>query len=402
MSTNVPSLKFDDTGVSLPAESDIVAGVFQDINDSFGGNINPSLETPQGQLSSSIAAAIADKNSQIAYLSNQLDPSYSSGRFQDAIGRIYWMERIAGQGTSVIATCTGLKGVVIPQGAQAKDSSGNTYTSDSAGIIPDGGSINIPFTCTSIGPTPCPSGSLNVIYQRINGWDSINNASDGTLGRLVESRAEFEYRRKNSVAANAQGTNDAILGAVLAVPGVSDAYVTSNDTGAAVTIGATSYSIAAHSVYVAVQGGMSIDISRAIASKKPGGCGTNGTTTTIVYDLNYDYPQPSQTIKYLIPSGLPIKFAVSIQNNSNLPADITTQIKNAIVSSFVGSDGGTRARIGAQVVAGRFYGNVSKISPYVNILSILLGTSTPTDTSVTPGIDQIPTLSNSDITVTLA
>lgn len=401
MPTNVPPISFTNIGITLPAESDIVSGVLADQNAAFGGDLNLSLETPQGQLATSTAAVIADKNSQIAFMANQTDPAYSSGRWQDGVGRIYFMTRIAGQGTVVVATCGGSAGVVIPSGAMAKDIAGNIYTSNADGIIETGGTVEISFTCSSLGPIACPSANLTTIYQSVPGWDSITNAAAGVLGRLAETRADFEYRRKNSVAVNAQGVVGAIRGAVMAVTGVTDTYVIENTTATAVAVGETSYSVAANSVYVAVVGGASADIARAIWLKKSAGCAMNGATTVTVYDTDYDAPQPSYTIKYEIPSALPVLFAVSIQNNANLPANIATLIKAAIVAAFTGADGGTRARIGAQLVAGRFYSGVAATSPYVNILSILMGTATATLTSVTPGIDEVPTIQDSNITVTL-
>jgi hypothetical protein len=400
--TSVPALEFTQTGVTVPAETDILAGVLDDNNTAFGGNLNPSLETPQGQLASTLTAIIADKNSQIAYVANQVNPDYASGRWQDSIGRIYFIDRIAAQGTAVQATCTGLAGVVIPVGAKAKDSSGNIYSCTQAGTIPVSGSIDLSFVCTTTGPIACPIGALNAIYQAIPGWDSITNAAAGTVGRDVETRIDFETRRRASVALNAQGSLASVYAAVLNVDGVIDAYVAENFTEAPVLFGATSYSLAAHSLYVAAVGGTAADISHAIFTKKSPGCNTNGNTTVTVIDSSgYNYPYPSYDIKFNIPASLPILFAVQIQNNAQLPADIVTLVKNAIIAAFNGTDGGTRARIGSTITVGRFYGGVSATSVHTNVLDINIGTATADQNSVSVGIDQVPTISADDITVTL-
>ena len=86
MSTAVPPVQFTLEGVVLPTDAAILAGVQSDINTAFGGGVNPGLSTPQGQLASSETAVIAEKNSEIAYIANQVDPQYAQGRFQDAIG----------------------------------------------------------------------------------------------------------------------------------------------------------------------------------------------------------------------------------------------------------------------------------------------------------------------------
>ena len=120
----VPKIRFTDAGVSIPEEPQILDGVLAEIDVAFGGGLNKSLSTPQGQLAQSLTAIIGDKNTQILEVSNQIDPARNSGRWQDAIGRIYFMERIAGRGTVVQATCYGLVNSLIPAGSLAQDSNG--------------------------------------------------------------------------------------------------------------------------------------------------------------------------------------------------------------------------------------------------------------------------------------
>jgi len=113
-------------------------------------------------------------------------------------------------------------------------------------------------------------------------------------------------------------------------------------------------------------------------------------------------PYPTYTVKWETPASLPIYFAVSIANNSALPSNITTLVQTAIVNAFNGTDGGSRARIGSTIYAGRFYAGVAATDSNVEILSIYLGTAaSPTGTSVDVGIDQRPTLDTANISVTL-
>ena len=244
MATNVPSIIFTPQGPILPTEQAILAGELLDIDQAFGGGTNPALETPQGQIASSNTAIIGDVHSFIAMLCNQVDPNYASDQFQDAIGNIYFLDRIASASTVVVCDCVGVVGKTIYTGSKATDTSGNVYVSTADATIPDGGTVSIEFQNIISGPIPCPAGTLTSIYQLVDGWDTVNNPSDGVLGRDVESRTDFEFRRQNSVAGNAQGSNAAVLGAVFAVPGVLDAYVIDNSksvaSGAAITSGTIS------------------------------------------------------------------------------------------------------------------------------------------------------------------
>lgn len=402
MSTSVPKITFADTGITLPAGSDILTGRMADINDAFGGGVNQSLTTPQGQIAQSDSAIIEDKNANIAEIVNQVNPDYSSGRWQDAIGRIYFMDRIAAVGTVVTGACVGLVGTVIPIGSQAQDNSGYIYSSITEGVIGEDGTVDIDFQCVTTGPIPCPAGTLTTIYRSVYGWDSVTNAEAGTLGVDVESRADFEFRRKNSVAANAVNSPQSIYAAVLAVEGVLDAYVIDNPLGTAVLEGSTNYSVAANSVYVAVVGGAEADIAQAIWSKKSLGCNYNGNTSYTVYDDNYIDPKPAYVVKWQTPTGVPIYFSVQIEDNPSLPGNIISLVQTAIINAFNGDDGGARARIGSTIYAGRYYAPVFNTNSNVNIQSITLGVTSPgTSTSATMGIDQRPTLDASNITVTL-
>lgn len=400
MATNVPSVQFTDAGLVLPTESAILAGVQQDIDGAFGGGVNPALETPQGQLASSTTAIIGDKNNLFALYVNQVDPDFASGRMQDAIGQIYFIDRKPATPTSVIATCTGLANTLIPVGAQAKASDGNLYVCTQAGTIPVGGSIDLAFACVTDGPIVCPAGSLNQIYQSIPGWDTINNAADGTVGANVESRADFEFRRKQSVALNAVNSLQSIYANVLNVTNVLDAYVTENTTGSPITVGGQT--LVAHSIYVAVVGGAASDIAKAIWNKKSLGASYNGNTSFTVTDTSgYDFPYPAYTVTWETPSALPILFAVQIANNPGLPANIVALVQQAIIGAFNGTDGGVRARIGSTIFASRFYGPITALGTNVSILSLLLGPTTPTLASYTVPINNTPTITAANISVTL-
>ena len=189
---------------------------------------------------------------------------------------------------------------------------------------------------------------------------------------------------------------------LLAVDGVLDAYVIDNPLGSAVLEGATNYSVAANSVYVAVVGGAEADIAAAIWSKKSLGCNYNGNTSYTVYDDNYIDPKPAYAVTWQTPTAVPIYFTVQIEDNPSLPGNIISLVQTAVINAFNGDDGGARARIGCTIYAGRYYAPVFNTNSNVNIQSITLGVTSPgTSTSATMGIDQRPTLDASNITVTL-
>jgi hypothetical protein len=400
--SSVPKIQFTPAGLVIPAETDILAGVQADMNAAFGGGLNPGLETPQGQLASSQAAVIGDKNNEVALIVNQVDPQYSADRFQDAIGRIYFLTRKPATPTAVTATLGGIAGTVIPAGTFAQDTDGNTYALSGDATIGISGTVDADFQNVQTGPIPCAAGTLTSVYQAIPGWDTITNAADGTMGSNVESRADFEYRRRNSVALNGKGTPQAIYAAVFDLLDVLDVYVKDNPSGNTVNTGPTNYPILPHSVYVAVVGGTDAEVAAAIWRKKDTGCDYNGNTTvTVTDDAGYSYPQPTYTVKFERPAALPVLFAVSLVDDPLLPSDIVQRVKAAIIARFNGADGTTRERIGSLILASRYYGAVVAVASNVSLISVLIGTATPTLSQVAVGIDQKPTLSEADISVTL-
>ena len=469
ISTAVPAPTFGPTGFMSPAESAILAGVQADQQAAFGGNLNPALTTPQGQLAQSTTAIIGDANDQFLALAAGVDPAFATGRMQDGIARIYFLTRNPAQSTVVTATCSGLTGVTIPIGAQAQDQGGNLYVATEAGTIPAGGTVQITFACAATGPVSCPIGYLSTIYQAIPGWDSITNTVVGVIGNVVESTADFEYRRQQAVAANSQGALASILGAVWQVPGVLDCYVAENTLptqsgavvtasiagtvlsvtvvasgviaigdmvqGAGVTPGtvitstlsgsgntgtyAVSISQAAasqamnvapggvpllpNSLYVAVYGGTSTAVAQAIWTKKSPGCSMNGNTFVTVSDnVNYPPPFPTYPITFEIPTPTPINFTVAMQLSPSVPAGAALLIQNAVIAAFTGADGGQRARIGSSIFGSRFYAGIAALGPWALIYSVSLGIGSARGNSVLMAINQIPTISATNIAVTFS
>lgn len=373
--TNVPTIAFTPTGFVAPSEASVLAGVQQDYDDAFGGGLDPSLSTPQGQLSTSTSAIIGNVNDTFVDMSNQFNPDFATGRWQDALAAIYLLQRNPSQPTVVQAACTGGQGVEIPPGALAQASDGNLYVCSDGGFIDNTGTITLTFACNAVGPIPCPANTLTKIARAIPGWDSINNPTDGVLGNETETRAEFATRRKESVAANARGTIQAVQGSVLGVPGVLDAFSVQNDTASPATIAGVT--VAAKSIYVSAVGGADANVAKAIWTKKSPGCGYNGNTTVTVVDdsSGYSPPLPTYAVTFERPSSLAILFVVVLQNSLQVPSDVIAQVQAAIIAAFAGSDGGTRARIGSTIFASRYYPPVAALGTWANIISILVGSN---------------------------
>lgn len=402
MTTNVPAPLFDATGLAIPDQSAILAGLLADFRAALGSNFSDATASPGMQLMVALAAVIGAKDDLLLNIVNQVDPAFADGRMQDALARIYYLSRLGPLATTVDCTLSGAAGTVVEAGSLALASDGTIYQSLGQVTIGSGGTVAASFAAITDGPIPCPAGSLNKVYRAVPGWDAITNAADGVLGRNAETRSAFEARRNASVAVNALGVLPSIRAALLQVPDVIDAYAIDNPSGTTLTIGTVT--IAARSLYVAVVGGTDADVARAIWKKKSPGCGYQGNTTVTVLDTSsgYDLPYPSYDVTFQRPAALPIYVAVTLTNSGLVPSDVETQIRNAIVGAFSGLDGGPRARMGAMLYASRFYAPVALLGSWAQIVSIKIGTtSTPTSDDLAIEINQVPTISAANIAVTL-
>ena len=405
LTTAIPPNTWNGNGLITADEPDILAGVVTDLQTAFGGNLNldvtvpSSMSTPQGQLAESITQIKGETNDNIRFLSNQINPKYASGIYQDALAWLYFLTRKPALPTSVLIVCSGLDGTVIPLGAKVSDLTGNIYQSVGTGTI-SAGTTTVAFENVVKGAIPCEVNTVTKIYQTVVGWDSCNNPTAGTVGADVESQQDFEFRRFNSVANNAHGTLASIYAAVFGVANVIDVHARENTTSSNLVI--DGYTLLPHSIYIAVVGGVDADIANAIFTKKDIGADYNGNTSVVVKDLTYSYPQPSYTVKFHRPTSLPIYFRVQAVNDPLLPADYATLVNNAIVASFNGQDGLPRARIGATVLANRYLANIIKSVANIQVLDIDVSLDGIAWTnSVYAGIDKTPTLSTANITITL-
>ena len=358
-STAVPFPTLGPTGFTVPTESAILSGVIADINNAFGGNLNfDNLSTPQGQLASSFAAIIGDSFAVFQWFCNMVDPAYSVGRMQDAIGRIYFIERIAGQPSLQNCVCAGLNGSVIPIGTIVQDQNSNLWVATQEGTVVNG-AVTLQFACSVDGPTAQPV-SLS-IYQGVTGLESVTPTGNVVLGNYVESPAQFEARRSQSTGANSMGALNATYGQLLQVPGVLDVFMTQNNSGSSASVNGTT--LTANSMYCCVLGGATTAVAQAIYSTKLPGCAMSGNTTVIVSDPNPNYiaPAPTTGITFQIPTLVPIAVVATIKNSTLVPSTALSEVQSSVISAFAGLDGGTRAKIGSTVYGSRYYNGIMSL-----------------------------------------
>lgn len=335
-------LKFDSqTGFSVSETSDIRDEVAQGWVDAFKEQGRPDLntdpETPQGQLIDSQTAAIHQKDVELAFLAQQFNPQTASGRWQDALAKIYFISRKPAINSTCVCTLTGINGTTVTAGALIRSTYDQTLWSlNGDATIGSDGTTTATFTCQSEGAIQAGAATLTQIVTTVPGWDAVTNATAAEVGQLVESQAAFEVRRYQSVALNGRSTTAAVYARVAEVNNVIAAYVTDNKTNVNKTV--DGYTLSPHSIYVAVIGGDDDDIAEAIYNSVSAGCDYNGNTTVNVTDPN---TRAVEAVAFMRPTQLPLYVKVTIQDDGNLPDGYKTIVQRAVYNNFYGLDTST-------------------------------------------------------------
>lgn len=400
------------TGLQAPDTSEIREGVADDWKQAFFDPDLPPLDTepttPAGQLIDAEVAEIEAKNAELLYLSNMFNPNVSDGRWQDALGYIYFLQRKIDEPTVVTCQLTGLNGTAIPYGALVQSLNGYTLICNRSVTIGQGGgggsTAETTFRVSENGPIEIPPHSVTAIVTTIPGWDTVDNEAAGAVGRDLETRSEFEARRAASVAANAHGSTGALFGTIANIPGVLDVQVLENI--GPVPIIKFGVEVPAHGVTICVAGGEDGAIAEAIYNKKGNGADTGGNTTIV--HTAADYHNAVYEFRILRPDPVNFWIKVMLGPTSVPTATQIAALKEALYQDFYGlnvTSGNARIGFASTVYASRFYCPAMAVEGIRNILSIEIALSADapevyTDV-VTINGDQEPVTSTANIAVVI-
>ena len=401
------ALAFDpQTGFSADDVASVRAAVAQAWKQAFKSDgtaeLNTEPETPAGQLVDSQTASIVQKDSEILYLANMLNPLKATGIFQDALAEIYFLQRKPAIASSAVIKCTGLPGTVIPLSAQVRSTADDTVWQNTEAVtIGSDGTCECVFECQSAGLISAAAGTLSRINTMVAGWDTAINLRAATVGQNAETQGAFETRRYASVGLNSRGTIAAVYARVANCSNVVSCIVRENKTNVPIEI--DGYYLKAHSVFVSAVGGSDEDIAEAIYNSCSAGCDYNGNTTVAVTDAA---TKAVEKVTFYRPAEFDVYVKVTLQGKDTLPDEYEKTVKSAVYDNFYGESTATiggdpilRVAPGDTVLASRFIPSVldSGISQVVKIQVSADGESW-SETAYMP-ITGNPTLTSDRITV---
>lgn len=388
---SIPQLQITDNGILAPSTDEVIDGLWDMFKAAFGKDLNTAMNTPQGQLVTSLAAIITDERNQMINLLNQFDPRYAQGIWQDGLGYIYFMTRKMATHSSVELVLTGLAGTSIAAGTSFNDDNGNTWQITHKTVIGSDGKAVAQAQCTTSGSVNAAPDTITTIPKAIAGLDRITNPYAAIAGVNEESRVDFEKRRYASVAINSKNTNASTYGAVADLPDVKDVYVIDNPTDETINVGVTNYPVIRNSILVSVVGGNDEAIAHTILNKAGSGCSFNGNTECIIADTeNFPVRPPTYTVKFLRPAIVPVFFQVTVDDRDSLSHQDSEAIKVAITKGF--ATGATKAAIGQPVIASKFICPVAATIPHLSVISLRISKNGAEWVDIlNMGVDEFPT-----------
>lgn len=355
----IPEIQITDVGYLVPTTEEINTGVWQVLDDAMGGDLSRVQGSPQYQLATSFTAIVKDFYDKLVYQANQFDPRYAKNQFQDAIGELYFMTRKLATHSVCPVVFEGLTGEPIPGGFVVQDIVGRSWRTVGEYNIGTGGKVTIQCVCDDAGAIEALPNSITVIPSALNGLDRVYNEDSAVMGYDEESRTDFNVRRRESVAVNAKMTDDATLGAVLAVRNVVDAYVRSNPTDQTVNFGSTNYPAIRNSIVVSVVGGNDYDVAKAAFIKAGTGCAWNGNTDVTIFAETESHQTPEYPIKILRPNFKDVYVKIIVKKLSDISFTLESEAKNHILNSS--RSGENRVRIGKEFIPTDYICGMPKI-----------------------------------------
>lgn len=278
MSGSTPVVAITANGLVVPAYADCLAWATAQFQGIWGADVYLGNDSPDGQLVALLATAIDDVNSAFVAVFNSFSPAFAQGAGLSGVVKINGIARDVPTYSTVDLLCVGQQGTPIGGGI-VSDGSNNWVLPAGTTIDPVTGQVIATATCATIGAISAGVGTVNQISTVIKGWQSATNNGVAVPGNPVEDDAQLRQRQSVSTMIPSTTIMDGLVGALLALPGVTKVAPYANATNATDANG-----VPGNTVAMTVTGGDAVQIATTIYEYKGIGPGTYGTTTETVLD----------------------------------------------------------------------------------------------------------------------
>jgi uncharacterized phage protein gp47/JayE len=249
----------------------------------------------------------------------------------------------------------------------------------------------VTFECTTDGAITPAIGDLTDIVTTYAGWDSVSNNVSANTGRLAESDTALRQRWNASLYTRSVGMTDSIASALMALNGVTSAYVYENDSDTTDEDGRPP-----HSIEAVVNGGETDEIGLTIWKKKAAGIDTFGSQSVSIND-SQGFPH---TINFNRPLIVPIYLNITVTEypEEALPTNAQAMITEAVLNY------GNSLTVGNDVILQRFMGAIYQNVAGIGYITVTASTNGSTYSSNNISIDarHVATFDATRIQVTIS
>lgn len=266
------------SGFEIATQAQLLTEIQQAMRTSPALNPNGRVNLSPDSVLGVVSAIVADK---LAELWQVMQAVYSSqyrggaeGASLDALADLVGVTRSPATGGRVTLAGTGTNGTFLTAGRRVRDParpSVEWVTIDN--VIIAGGVFTVEAQANVNGPITANAGTLNSIVTPVAGWSTVTNPADAAPGSNDETDASLRQKMTDLFFGAGSRTTGAIRSAVMAVAGVTEAYVFEN-----VTDTVNAFGVPGRNIEVVVEGGDDNDIGIAIYNTKSEGIGTYTAT----------------------------------------------------------------------------------------------------------------------------
>lgn len=270
------SFEFTDTGLQIQTFDEIYSELVAAYQAIYGVDINVDPDSPDGQRIAIESKSRLDLQSFALAMYNAMDPDLATGDALNRITKLAGITRRPATLSQVDLTITTDRNLTLPSSYEVQDSLGQVWQANEGNALTTGANV-VTAVAKEFGAIEASPGTITEPVTIVIGVTDVTNISAATVGQAEETDAELRTRRNKSLATPATSTVGGLFSALGNLNGVTDLIIYENDQD--VTNGVLS--LAAHSIWVVIEGGTVSDIGETMAKNKTGGTGIKGGITDI-------------------------------------------------------------------------------------------------------------------------
>lgn len=358
------------TGTIVPDTAELRADVESEFREAFGADLVVSPDTPQGLLitAETLARDAVARNN--AALANQINPDLAGGIFLDALWALTGGSRIEASFSLIVGVAlAGSPGTVIPAGVRARVGASGPLFALTGQVTLDGtGAGTGTFQAVDAGPVAAPATDLDTIVDAVLGWETVTNPAPAIVGQAEESDVSARRRRRVTLGLQSVALPESIISGLYTVDGVRSVLFRENVTDAPIVI--ETVNLAAHSIYVCVEGGTDAAVAAELLARKSLGANWNGGTTVTVVD---PFSTQAYDVTFDRPDIVPVYVKVTVRQGTEVNNPVAV-VRAAILAYAAGNLAGEEGLgIGADVSPWEIAGAINEYAPGLYVKKVEIG-----------------------------